>query len=212
MSTANAADRAGRRRPILAALTMLAASCLGGCASQRDTQPPRTATEQLLISTAADHAADQLKLQIPPGTKVFVDGTNFEGLDSKYALGTLRDRLAKNGAKLVADRATAETVVELRSGALSINQKGLLVGLPSLPIPIPLAGTVTTPEIAIFKRSEEQGVAKFAATALDAKEGTFQGSAGPAYGFSHQTQWVVLLFISWSRDDLVPEDVKPKEE
>jgi hypothetical protein len=211
MSNDTAADRAERGRPILAALMMLAALCLGGCASERDTQPARTANEQLLISTAADHAADQLNLQIPTGTKVFVDAGNFEGFDSKYAIGTLRDRLAKGGARLVADRANAETVVELRSGALSVNQNGLLVGLPSVPIPIPLAGTVTTPEIAIFKRSEEQGIAKFAAAALDAKEGTLRGSAGPAYGFSHQTQWVVLLFISWKRSDLIPEDAQPKE-
>ncbi len=197
---------------MLAALAVLAALGLGGCASERDTQPARTANEQLLISTAADHAADQLKLQIPPGTKVFVDATNFEGYDSKYAVGTLRDRLAKDGAKLVADRSDADSVVELRSGALSVNQHGLLIGLPAVPIPIPLAGTVTTPEIALFKRTEEQGVAKFAATALDAKEGSLRDSAGPSYGFSHRTQFVLLLFFSWTRSDLVPEGVQPKEE
>src|ERR1700690_2206191 len=114
MANDTADDQAERGRPIVAALAMLAALCLGGCASERDTQPARTATEQLLISTAADKAADQLKLQIPPGTKVFIDAGNFDGFDSKYAIGTLRDRLAKAGAKLVADRKDAETVVELR--------------------------------------------------------------------------------------------------
>lgn len=212
MPNGNAAGRAGRGRAVLAALATLAALVLGGCASERDTEPAHTANEQLLISTAADHAADQLKLQIPPGTKVFVDTTDFEGFDSKYAIGTLRDRLAKEGAKLVADRGAAETVVELRSGALSVNQSGLLVGLPAVPIPIPLAGTVTTPEIALFKRSNEQGVAEFAATALDAKEGALRDSAGPAYGFSHRTQFVLLLFFSWTRSDLVPEGVQPKDE
>jgi hypothetical protein len=217
MSNENAANRAGRGRRILAALSMLAALCLGGCASQRDTQPTRTANEELLISTATDHAAEQLKLQIPPGTKVFVDASNFGGTDSRevfdgrYAIGTLRDRLLKNGVKLVADRGGAEMVVEARSGSLSINQHALLVGLPAVPIPIPLAGTVTTPEIALFKRSEEQGIAKFATTAYDAKDGTLKDSSGAAYGFSHQTEWVVLLFISWTRSDLIPEDAKPKE-
>ena len=189
----------------------LAAVSLGGCTTLRDTEPPRTANEQLLISTAADHAADRLALHIPAGGKVFVDTSNFDAIDAKYAIGTLRDRLAKQGAKLVADRKDADTVVELRSGALSINQRSLLVGLPAIPIPIPLAGTVTTPEIAFYKRSEDRGVAKFAATALDAKQGSLTASADPAYGFSHRTTWVVLFFISWTDEDILPENVKPKD-
>jgi len=177
---------------------------LGACTISRDTTPPRAATEQLLISAAADRAADRLALQIPRDTKVFVDATNFEGYDNKYAIGTVRDRLLKQGARLVADRAGANTVVEVRSGALSVDEHKTLFGIPSFDIPIPLAGALKFPEIALFKKHKWEGIAKIAATGYDAKGGTLVASSGPEYGFSHKTYWVVMLFISWTTDDLGP--------
>lgn len=39
----------------------------------RLTEPPQTATEQLLVSTAVDHAASAIKPAIPAGSTVFVD-------------------------------------------------------------------------------------------------------------------------------------------
>ncbi len=115
----------------------MAALLLGGCAVTRDTQPPRTATEEMLISAAADRAADALRPHFAPGAKVFVDAQYFDGTDAKYTIGAIRDRLAQNGARLVADRKSADMVVEIRSGAQSIDQNSLLIGLPSINVPIP---------------------------------------------------------------------------
>jgi hypothetical protein len=181
-----------------------------GCTTTRDTMPPRSATEQLLISTAADHAADAIKLDIPSGAKVFVDASNFEGTDSKYAIGALRDRVLQLGGHLVADRVLADTVVEIRSGALSVDQSQTLVGIPKFDIPIPLAGPLGFPEIALFKKSERRGVAKFAASSYGTKEGEAEGASGPRYGFSHDTHWILLFFFSWSSEDLLPEEDKER--
>ena len=103
---------------------------LFGCTTERQTDPARTATEQLLISTAADRAANKLALQIPRNSQVFVDAADFEGVDSKYAIAAIRAHLIENGAKLVDDRAKADTIVEIRAGALSVNQDQMLVGIP----------------------------------------------------------------------------------
>ena len=185
--------------------------CLSaGCTTTRQTDPQRSATEQLLISTAADHAVDDINLDFAPGAKVFVDATNFEGTDSKYAIATLRDRILKLGGRLVADRGQADTVVEIRAGALSVDRSQTLVGIPQFDIPIPLAGPLGFPEIALFKKSERRGVAKFAATSFGAKEGEGQDSSGPRYGFSHDTHWVVLFFFSWTTNDLLPEADREK--
>lgn len=184
---------------------------LGACTISRDTTPPRAATEQLLISAAADRAADRLALQIPRDTKVFVDTTNFEGYDSKYAIGAVRDRILRRGARLVADRAAADTVVEVRAGGLSIDEHKTLFGIPSFDVPIPLAGPLKFPEIALFKKQKWQGIAKIAATGYDAKGGTLVASSGSEYGYAHKTYWVVMLFIAWTTDDLGPEKTKPWE-
>jgi len=189
-----------------ALLFLLVALGLGACSTERETSPARTATEQLLISSAADRAATKLALAIPPDKKVFVDAGYFDGTDSKYAVAAIRDSLLKQGVALVDKREAADAVVEPRAGALSIDESETLVGLRSFDVPIPLAGPLTLPEIALFKRTERKGVARFAATSYGTKDGRLIASADPKSGYSHKKEWVVLLFITWWTDDLPDED------
>lgn len=177
---------------------------LASCSSITVSKPPRTATEELLISRAAEQASDQLKLDIPKGTKVFLDASNFEGTDSKYAVGTVRDHLLREGAYLVDNKAAATAVVEIRSGALSIDEKSFLIGVPGFPVPIPLAGSFNFPEIDLYKKETRTGVAKFAATEYDAKTGALVATTDPQFGFSEKSAKVILIFFSSGKNDTVP--------
>ena len=186
-------------------LTLAIASAgLAACTTVTHSVPPRTATEELLISRAAEQAADNLKLDVPPGTKLFVDATYFDGYDSKYAIGTIRDRLLRRGAHLVDKKSDAAIVLEIRSGALSIDEHSLLVGIPGFDIPIPLTGSFTFPEIALYKKAVQAGVAKFAATGYDPKTGALITTTDPQFGFSEKTKKVVLIFFSSNTNDTVP--------
>jgi len=153
----------------------------------------------------SDRVCDQLAINLPPGSKVFVDASYVEGTDSKYLVASLRDRILRRGGNLVAARDQADLVFEPRVGALSIDRKTTLVGIPAIPIPIPLAGEFTLPELALFKRDRRQGVVKLALTSYDAKSGALRSSQAPAYAFSHQTDWVVLLLVGWETNDLMPD-------
>ncbi|MBN9495727.1 MAG: hypothetical protein J0H39_03135 [Alphaproteobacteria bacterium] len=188
-------------------LPILLLASLAACSGARQSQPARTATEQLLIANAADKAAERLVLAFEPGAKVFVDAANFDGVDSKYAIAAIRERMLKLGAHLAASRDDADTVVEIRAGALSMDDGHTLVGIPAFDIPIPLAGSsVKFPEIALFKRARRQGVAQFAATGYDAKTGAYRGSTGPQSGVANELEWTMLLFITWSRSDVEVKD------
>ena len=187
-------------RPLLG-VVLLSTLVLCGCSTDRESDPQRTATEELLISAAADRAAEQLALDLGPSRKAFLDTTNFEGLDSKYAIAAIRASLLKQGTRFVGDRKDADTIVEIRAGALSIDKHDLLVGVPSFNLPIPLAGPLATPEIALYKSEEQHGVAKFAATAYDAKDGHFIAESTPPLGRSTLQKHVVLL-VSWQKDDI----------
>jgi len=90
---------------------LLCALFLAGCTTARSTAPLRTASEQLLISAAADRAAAQPSLGIPQGTRVFVDTRYFQGYDDGYAIAAIRTQMLKNGLMVVDDRAQAEAVV-----------------------------------------------------------------------------------------------------
>src|SRR6202000_390743 len=95
---------------------ILCAALLAGCTTARSTAPLRTASEQLLISAAADRAASQLSLGIPKGTRIFVDSQDFQGYDNGYAIAASRTQLLKNGLMLVDERPRAEAVVQVSSG------------------------------------------------------------------------------------------------
>lgn len=174
---------------------------LARCTTVRQTKPPQSATEQLLISKAADRAAAKMLAPLPHGTKVYVDAQYFQGLNSKYTISAIRDQLLKDGADLVSDRKDAGIVVEIRSGAESIDNKTTLVGLPSLDIPFPLAGAFKVPGIALYRKKSKIGTAKIAMTGYNEKTGVYEFTVGPDYGFSHQTQWTLLL-LSWTTNDL----------
>jgi len=178
---------------------------LAGCTSRRETDPGRSASEMLLFSTAADRAADKLTFNLQPGTKVFVDAAYVEGTDSKYVVSSIRDRVMRKGGDIVDDKGKAELVIEPRIGALSVDRDRTLFGTPA--IPVPLVG-VEVPEIALFKRSYHQGVAKISATTYDPKTGLMVQSLEPVYAFSNRKDWVFLILFSWSTTDLMPEEDK----
>jgi hypothetical protein len=196
--------------------TMIGVACLAstlavrGCTTVRETDATPTASQQLLVSTAAERAVDRLDLRVPGGTKVFLDTADFEGTDGKYVVGAVKDRLLRQGCLLVADKGQADTIVEIRAGALSTNEDETLIGIPPIGLPVPMAGAVSLPEVALYKSERRQGLAKIAATTYDAKTGGLVQSTGPQYGMSHKDNWVVLLFFDWTRHDLVPENERQR--
>src|SRR5437764_13870358 len=74
---------------------------LTGCTQTELTKPKRSATEQLLISTAADRALAQADLSMVNGKKVFVEKSYFDSTDEGYVLGMVRDLINMHGGVLV---------------------------------------------------------------------------------------------------------------
>ena len=177
---------------------------LSACTTNRDTQPNRTATEELLISSAVDRAVTELHPVMASGTHVFVDAQYFDGLDAKYTIAAVRAQLLREGAVLADDRKTAQAILEIRNGAQSIDQHVFLVGIPSFNVPIPLAGSFTFPEVALYKSAREAGVSKIALVIYDAKTGKLDSDVPPQYGLSQETDHTVMIFFTWHEDNLMP--------
>ena len=166
---------------ILLALTAL----LSGCATVRETYPSRTATEQLLISDAAEDAARQLKLKIPAKRNCYLDTTNFEGVDAKYAVSAIRQKLMEQGLALMETRELADTIIEIRAGALSIDSKGRQIALPGLPIDriLPVSNPLTFNQ---WTSRTDNGIAKISAFAYDKKTGRLISVAETVIGHSER--------------------------
>ena len=174
----------------------------GGCLQTRVSEPPRTAVEQLLISTAADRSLQLAEWHMFDGKRVFVDTNYFESYDRAYVLGSVRNLLSIHGALLATNAHDAEIIIEPRSGALSTDSSSSLLGMPSLPVPIPLAGTFESPEVSFFKSDKLLSTAKVALFAYDQKSRKHIYSSGPLVGKASHKYYKFLGYLSITRTDL----------
>lgn len=173
---------------------------LAGCSSTRTTSPTRSAQEVLLITSAADRAADALAAQVPANLTAWIDPSGFSVEDQAYAVAAIKDALLRRGVRLMNDRNEAEAVILPRAGTLSTFENNTLFGIPALPMP--LSPGVSTPPLSFYSDNDAKGAAKFAASIFDPKTGKLIVSTDPAYGFSHEDDGVVLFFFSWHKNDM----------
>jgi hypothetical protein len=174
---------------------------IAGCTTTKTTTTARSATEELLLSTATDHALQNIGLEFFSGRRVFLDATYFDSYDSKYALGTLRDAISRAGALLEDNATNSDFIIEARSGALAIDASESLFGVPSMPVPVPLAGVLQTPEIAFYHAQRQNSVAKIALLAYARQSREHVYSSGSLDGKAYDKNYKVF-FVSWSRTDL----------
>lgn len=193
-------------------LLMPALMIVAGCTTIRETQPSQTARHQLLLTAAADDVSTKIAPNLPPGTRIYVDTTNFgsEGeYRSKYMISAVKAALLRQGYGLVNDIADADTIADISNGALSVDRVGKLFGIPSADIPIPLAGPVSTPELAIWKSKKRTGVAKVLLSFYDTKTGLLQSGGNPVFGYSHYNR-SSILFYGRTYSDLKDEPPKAR--
>jgi len=173
---------------------------VAGCSSTRATSPTRSAQEVLLITTAADRAAEALAAQVPPDLTAWIDPSGFSAEDQAYGMAAIKDALLRRGMRLMNERSEADAVILPRAGTLSTDEKNTLVGIPSLPVP--LAPGMLIPPLSLYSENHAKGAAKFAASIYDPKTGKLIVSTDPAYGFSQESDGVVLFFFSWRKNDM----------
>lgn len=180
------------------AMTLALLALGSGCASIRTTDPPRTATEQFLLSGAAARAIEQLSAQAMRDRLVYVDttylGTSQNQPEYAFLVGEFRARMMMSGMRLAASRDEAQIVIEMRSGGLGIDRYEYLLGIPSLYLP--QAATSTTagtplavPELAIVKSTKQRGYASVAFVAYWRDTGEVLASSGPFVGRTLREDW-----------------------
>lgn len=194
---------------VAVAYLLLLSLLASGCATTDETNPPRSVSEQLLLSTAADRAVTNADFTVFAGKKVYCDATYFDSYDSKYALGTIRDALSSAGALLVDNVTNSDVIVQARSGGLSTDSSDSLVGIPKMGMPVPLAGSLSIPELPFYKSQKQYSIAKFELLAYNTKTRQHFYSSGPLVGRAYNNNHAIF-FISWNTTD-IPEKQKQKK-
>ena len=111
----------------------------------------------MLLSGATDRALAKLKLPEIAGKKVFVDLANLQSYDVEYVRVATRARFAQLGGILVAKPEDADYIAEVACGALAIEFKSSVVGIPSLPVP---NSPIGLPELNAYRSTEQTGIMK----------------------------------------------------
>lgn len=188
-------------------LAVASLALLSACATARETSPARTATEQLLVSHAAERAASQFSLALPKGARVFLDTTYFRGEGSEYAASAIREALISRGSTLAHTRDGSDVVVEIRLGALSIDNMQRIVGVPRLTLPISETFTmVTIPELSAYSRRDRTGVAEFSAFAYDTRTGAPIALGARVAGTAKIRSHTLLMVLPFGQQEVRPGD------
>ena len=173
-----------------------------GCATIRVTDPPRTATEQFLLTGAAEEAVNQLSADALRDRIVYIDTTYLTSAwqtapELSYMIGEFRSKLLKGGARLVPSREKAQIVIELRSPGIGIDRLEFLLGVPSIAVPSIAGGAgavapLITPEVALLKSTRQYGFASVAFVAYWVDTGELLTSSGPFVGRTFREDWWIL--------------------
>ena len=173
----------------------LAMVTLTGCGTTRWSDTSRTATEQLLLSSAVDQAINNIDFSPLAGKDVYFDAQYLAGsTDEKYVVSSLRQHLLAYGCILKKTREDAIYIVEARAGAVGTNRHDLLLGVPAFNLPSvgPLTGMPSAiPEIPFAKATDQKGIAKIAVFAYNQETGqaVWQSGAFPVVATAKDT-WV----------------------
>lgn len=197
--------RSHRTLAVLVAVCTIAVAA--GCGTIRETLPGRAAKEQLVISTSADRAIREMPESPFEGKKIHLDTSNLEGTDAAYVKQVVRDYLLARGAALVGSPDKADVVLEVASGALSLDKRNYLLGVPELPLPIPMAGeTLRFPELPLLKALFYRGKTKLRISAVDAESRTQAFEVPMCRGKSLDSYWWFLFFGPFRFSDIPMEN------
>ena len=187
---------------------------LAGCATERVTNPEKTATEQFLLSKAVLEAVDPLTFDVLHGRRVYIDDRFFGAPEKMLALGEIRAKLLLSGVQVAPDAKEAEIILEVRSAGIGIDRYDSIVGIPSIGAPsaatsaatsVPTMGIVT-PELAIIKEIKQISYASIAYVAYWSNTGEVVASAGPSLGSAWRDDWWVLNFGPRTLGTIPPVD------
>jgi hypothetical protein len=184
------------------ACAVLAFFALCGCATQRVTNPERTATEQFLLSQAVTEAVEPMSFEVLHGRRVYIDDRFFGAPEKAFVLGELRARLLLAGVQVSQNEQTAEIILEVRSAGIGVDRYDSILGIPSIGVPsISTGGTaaapataIITPELALVKEIKQVSFASVAYIAYWVDTGEVVASSGPSVGKAYRDDWWLFGF------------------
>lgn len=204
------------KKEISRALLLFCCCSFSACSVSRITTTEYTAVEQALISSASKKAVSTLDLPEINGKKVFVKSVKSQValvstaseiksghyVHSEYITSLIEQELLRNGAKLAKNEANSDLIVNILIDYAAIDDSNFILGLPSVPVPVPGVGTIQTPEISLFSKHGQYARAGFTLVAIETPSKTLSFERQTKPTESHYSRWSLLLLLGWRTTDL----------
>ena len=173
-----------------------------GCSSPRTSDTGRTAVEQFLISTVVENGIGYADFTPYKGKKIFIEYDYLAPqVDKPYVQGSFEMHLAQQGLLVCRDAKAADYIVQILCGVLATDANSIMIGTPTLPIPIPDTSiSVAIPEIPLFKKLTRSGYGRFAFNILNAKDRAPVKVIKGIEASTSYTNWTILLIPFKSHD------------
>lgn len=108
----------------------------------------------------------------------------------------------KNGLKEAPKAEEAELSVRGRAAVSAIDDSEFLIGLPSIPVIIPGAGSINLPEIVLLGMKKQRGMSRMGMYAVTKSDGSLVHDFGTAADRTHYVRWRFLFIFSFRHTDL----------
>jgi hypothetical protein len=182
-------------------LSLALLALVAGCASASTSNTARTATEQLLLSSAVDQSLDKIDFQPLRGQNVFLEEKYVDCVDKQYIIASIRHRILRSGAHLVEKADAADLVLEPRSGGVGTTVSSSFIGMPAVSLP----GMLSIPEIKLFTKSNQSGYAKLGIASYDPKTRESRGQGGMTVAQANDNNYYFAGVGPWQSGTLRTE-------
>jgi len=180
------------------ALAGLTAGCIS--AAHYTTDTPRSATEQLLVTTAAERAVDRLAWPDVRDRRVAVEVVSPNEKDAGYLKAALEAKARELGGKVVPAE-EAEWILAARAGTLGTERRDLALGIPEIPTPFGI-----TPGISFYEHRRQRGWAQVRLAARDADGEMIAAGDTPVLTGAFRSSHRILVLVIDRDDIFLPEE------
>ncbi len=182
---------------------------LTGCSNPWMTNTKRSAIEQYLMSSTIERVVDQLDFRKYKGKKVFMSYEYLTMQDDKaYFQGYLEMHLVQSGMIIVRKKEEAEMVIEPLCGVFATDHDKMLVGTPSLPIPLPQTDiNLVIPEIALFQKITRVALGSFSFNIYKSADHTYLAALRGIKASAFFHNWTVM-FVPFRSHNMHMKDTK----
>ena len=166
------------------------------CSTPSVTNTARNSVEEMLLSSVIERGISSIDFESYAGKKVSMDYSNLAPqVDKEFLMAYIELHLARFGIIVVKDAADADYIFKSTSSVLATDMDKFLLGIPSLPIPIPWANlSIVIPEIPILMRLHRTAWGRFFFNIVDAKTNEPVQIVDGAKSEAAFNNWVICFF------------------